>query len=451
MKPQLNPQLSPIGTATARFVASAGEREFPPEVLEMAKMCLVDWFAVALGAINEPTAVAVRAAGDAMATRGGARLVMHGTAAPAVAALVNGTTAHCLDFDDTHQTGGSHLSSPTWATVLAMAGARGSSETEALAAFVTGYEVGARLAGTEMAPALHYRGFHPTAIFGRFSSAAACCALLGLDAERAAHALGLAATQAGGLNASFGTMAKPFHAGKAAMDGILAAELASEGFEAATDLLDAENGLSRALIQDGETRIENVEFSEGLSLLKNVFKAYACCRASHPHMDAARRLAPEIGGARVKRVDAQANPSGMHVANRLRPANGTEGKFSIPFVLALGLTGHSAAASDFGAERVADERLMEIVERVELHRNPAVERYASVLDVELEDGRKLHAEVPVALGNPENPMDWDDMKAKFDGLAEPVLGPKAETLYEALRTFEQPGRMAEALNLVSGE
>ncbi len=94
---------------------------------------------------------------------------------------------------------------------------------------------------------------------------------------------------------------------------------------------------------------------------------------------------------------------------------------------------------------------MEIVERVALHRNPAVERYASVIDVDLEDGRKLHADVPVALGNPENPMDWDDIKAKFEGLAGPVLGERAEPLYRALCAFEQPGRLKEALELVSGE
>ena len=93
---------------------------------------------------------------------------------------------------------------------------------------------------------------------------------------------------------------------------------------------------------------------------------------------------------------------------------------------------------------------MEIVERVELHRNGEVERCASILDVELEDGRKLHAEVPFALGNPENPMGWEDMKAKFDTLATPVLGEKAARLFAALREFEAPGRLAEALNLVEG-
>jgi 2-methylcitrate dehydratase PrpD len=315
----MKPHQTPIGATTARFVAAARIRPLSPEVLDMAKMCLVDWFAVALGAISEPAVEAVRRTAQAMGTRGGALMLLDGATTPAVAALVNGTTAHCLDFDDTHQTGGSHLSAPTWATVLAVAGARGMTEEQALAAFITGYEVGARLAGRDMAPTLHYRGFHPTAIFGRFAAAAACCVLLGLDEQRTAHALALAATQAGGLNASFGTMAKPFHAGKAAMDGILAAELAAEGFEGATDLLDAENGLSRTLIQDGEARIENVEFSEGLALLKNVFKAYACCRASHPHVDAARSLAPQVGGVEVVRVDAQVNPSGAHVAKRLRP------------------------------------------------------------------------------------------------------------------------------------
>ena len=453
MEQQHAPGATPIGTATARYIAATQERSFAPEVLEAARMCLVDWFAVALGAWHEPAAQAIRATASAMGGRGEARLLLGGATAPAVAALVNGTYAHCLDFDDTHAIASSHFTAPTWAAVFALAGAKGLAERDALAAFVTGFEVGARLSGRSMAPALHYRGFHPTAVFGRLSSAAACAALLGLDEARTAHALGLAATQCGGLNASLGTMAKPFHAGKAAMDGMLAAQLAAEDFAGATHLLD--NGLCATLIQDGETRIENVEFSDGLALLDNGFKPYACCRSTHSVMDAAIALAAALNtapnGGQAARVRVRVHPVAVRVAGKRDPRTPLEAKFSIPFVAALGLSGHRAAPADFCEERLADPRLRELAGAVDMATDPALGRYTAIMDVELAGGGALHAEVPAPLGDPANPMSWEHMEAKFRGLVEPLLGGETSALFDAVRGFDAPGSLAEVTRLVRGQ
>ena len=456
--PGPTPIATPIGTATARYIAATQERRFAPQVLEAARMCLVDWFAVALGAWHEPAAQAIRATASAMGGRGEARLLLGGATSPAVAALVNGTYAHCLDFDDTHAIASSHFTAPTWAAVFALAGARGLAERDALAAFITGFEVGARLSGRSMAPALHYRGFHPTAVFGRLAAAAACAALLGLNEARTAHALGLAATQCGGLNASLGTMAKPFHAGKAALDGMLAAQLAAEDFGGATNLLETENGLCAALIQDGETRIENVEFSDGLSLLDNGFKPYACCRSTHSVMDAALELATVLNTAsnsalnsgQAARVRVRVHPVAVRVAGKRDPRTPLEAKFSIPFVAALGLSGHGAGPADFCDERLADPRLRNLADAVEMATDPALGRYTAIMDVELAGGGSLHAEVPAPLGDPANPMNWEQMEAKFRGLVEPLLGGGTSALFAAVRGFDEPGSLAEVANLVRG-
>ena len=379
---------------------------------------------------------------------GEAPVLLGDPATPAIAALVNGTYAHCLDFDDTHSIASSHFTAPTWAAVFALAAARQVDGSPALAAFITGFEVGARLSGGNMGPALHYRGFHPTAIFGRFSAAAACASLLGLDEGRTAHALGLAATQCGGLNASLGTMAKPFHAGKAAMDGMLAAQLAAEGFEGATDLLDSETGLSRTFIQDGETAIARVEFSDGLALLDNGFKPYACCRSTHSAMDAARMLAGSIKGREVTRVRVEVHPVAVRVAGKTGPRTPLEAKFSIAYVTALGLCGHEGAAGDFAPQRVADPKLREVAQAVELAVNPEFGRYAAVMDVELAGGEALHMEVPSPLGNPDNPIGWERMEAKFRGLVEPLLGGDTAVLFQAVRRIDEPGRLAEVARLV---
>ena len=149
------------------------------------------------------------------------------------------------------------------------------------------------------------RGWHGTGVFGRLGAAAAAAALLKLDAERASHALGAAATQTGGLTASFGTMAKPFHAGKAAMDGVVAAQLAAAGFRAASGLFEPGGGLDNALVQDRSELIASADFA-GWRILDNSFKPYAACHLTHPAVDAARALKPDAGalaGLKTVRAD----------------------------------------------------------------------------------------------------------------------------------------------------
>ena len=263
-------------------------------------------------------------------------------------------------------------------------------------------------------------------------------------------ALGLAATQCGGLNASLGTMAKPFHAGKAAMDGMLAAQLAAEGFEGATDLLDSESGLIPTLIQDGEVGMEGVEFSDGLALLDNGFKPYACCRSTHSAMDAAIKLAEQLNGGEVARVRVEVHPVAVRVAGKTDPQSPLEAKFSIAFVTALGLCGYQGSPQDFAPERIAEPRLRQIAGAVELSTNENFGRYATVMYVELTGGGTLRMEVLSPLGNPDNPMSWEQMEGKFQGLVAPLLGDDAAALFHVLRDIDSPGSLAEVARLVRG-
>jgi 2-methylcitrate dehydratase PrpD len=133
--------MHPIGTATAQFIATARQRRLPPEVVDQAKMCLVDWMGVALGAHAEGAAVTVRRLADSWGASGKAQLLLGGTTTPALAAQVNGTMSHCLDYDDAHTQGAGHISAVTWAAAWAMAGQHQLSGADAVAAFVTGFEV----------------------------------------------------------------------------------------------------------------------------------------------------------------------------------------------------------------------------------------------------------------------------------------------------------------------
>jgi 2-methylcitrate dehydratase PrpD len=442
---------SPNGTATARYIATTRQRHLPPEVLDQAKMCLVDWMGVALGACDEGAAVTVRRLVESWQAYGEAQILLGGSTTPALAALANGTMAHCLDYDDAHTQGAGHISAVTWATALAMAGPHHLSGREALAAFITGFEVMARLGrgGLQgLGRHLQFKGFHPTSVLGRFGAAAVASVVLGLSEERVAHALGVAATTAGGLTASFGTMSKPFHAGKAAMDGILAAQLAAEGFEAATDLLDADRGLQGTFIQDHSVRIPPVRYDDGWEILRNGFKPYACCRSIHAAVDAARQLAPRINGKAVERVHVTVHKNATVPAPYVVPTTPLQGKFSIPFCIALALRGYGVVAADFSAVRLNDPAVMIMVPQVHVEEVPGQERWAAHIDVVLAGGTTLHADQHVVRGHPDNPMTWDDMERKFIGLVEPVLGADTHSLWSALRDFEAPGSLAQALRLV---
>jgi 2-methylcitrate dehydratase PrpD len=214
---------------TAWVVDRVRLREFddlPDDVVELARQCTLDWLAVTLAGSGEPVSRLVAA--EVLDQGGAPQASLIGRperVAAAHAALANGTAGHALDYDDVAGTFLGHPSAPVLPALLALAERGERSGRDVVAAFVAGFEAESLL-GRTIVPGHYERGWHTTATLGTFGAAAACAHLLGLDEVRWAHAFGLAATQAGGLKASFGTMGKPFHAGRAAQAGLLAATLA---------------------------------------------------------------------------------------------------------------------------------------------------------------------------------------------------------------------------------
>lgn len=439
---------TPNADAIARFVVEHAHRDYPADVLDAARQCLVDWFGVCLGALTEPPAVAVHRMVSAWASQGRARMLAGGHAAAVPAALANGTLAHCLDYDDTHIESILHGSGPTWAAALAAGAQHNASERELLSAFITGFEVGTRVGNGGIGVKLNHSGWHTTCVLGRYSSAAAASALLGLDAMQLKHALGIVATQVGGLTASVGSMSKPFHAGKTASDGVLSAELAAQGFEGAIDLLDSERGLMPTLLQDPSVTVRVAEFGKTWEITRNSFKPYAACQLTHASIDCALKLGESIGRAEVERIRAYVNPLAIKMAGHTNAATSNEGKFSLAYTIALGLSGYRATLEDFMAGRLRDGRLQALAARVETIPSDDVERTGARVEVTLADGRTLSEETQLAFGSLGHPMRWPDLEAKFLSLVEPVLGSRARALLDVLRDFDKPGRLREAFEII---
>src|SRR6202790_2520896 len=269
-----------------RFVANLSFERLPPEAVEIARTGFIDTIATMIAGAHDPAPQLLRK-GLQPAT-GAASLYFSGERAPAPeAAWINGTAGHALDYDDVAALRG-HPSTVLVPAILAEGEALGASGRDMLAAYVAGYETWAELARRD--PGHHHRkGWHPTGIFGPIGAAAACASLRRLDAPRATCALALAASQSSGIMANFGTMTKPFHAGRSAHSGLMAARLAEVGFTASADALEHPQGFLSAVSpegkadRDGPTPGLGAEWQivkQGLSI-----KKYPACYCTHRALD----------------------------------------------------------------------------------------------------------------------------------------------------------------------
>src|SRR5438034_4229323 len=215
-------QSANLTLALAEQACSVNYDSLPEPVRELARQCVLDYFGVALAGADDPLAQILL---DEFSEAGGAAqasVIGHKVRLPALsAALVNGAIGHALDYDDVNLAMPGHPSVAILPGLLALAEARQSSGREIIVAFVAGYETACRI-GMALRPGHYNLGFHATGTVGAFGAAAPCARLLGLNAATTAQALGIAGTQASGLKSQFGTMCKPFHAGKASQNGLLA-------------------------------------------------------------------------------------------------------------------------------------------------------------------------------------------------------------------------------------
>jgi 2-methylcitrate dehydratase PrpD len=283
-------QAADLTMARAEAASALGYDDLPAAACALARQCVLDYLGVTLAGAADPL---VRILLDELTEAAGApqaSIIGHNARLPALsAALVNGAASHALDYDDVNMAMPGHPSVAILPALLALAELRGSSGREVITAFVAGYETACRI-GAALQPGHYNLGFHATATVGCFGAAAACARLLRLDAGPTAMALGIAGTQAAGLKSQFGTMCKPFHAGKAAQNGLLAARLAARGFSSRTDLVECVQGFALTHGPDFAPAAALATPKGGFHLLANLFKYHAACYFTHAPVECARRL-----------------------------------------------------------------------------------------------------------------------------------------------------------------
>lgn len=457
---------APLTEEIARFVVHARADQFPADALDKARKVIADTFAVILAGagseVDEPLRRYLSL--DGADPAGGTPIL--GTdrrASPEVAALVNGTFGHSLDFDDVLSMMPAHPSAIIVAALIADLKAHPLSGAAFIEAYVVGIEAGARIAqGITVG---HYqRGFHGTGTLGTFSAVTALARAWNLDEEHTRVAIGIASSMASGVRRNFGTMTKPLHTGLAARNALAAVRLASCGFEAAHDVLESKSGFyaSYGVAQsDPQVAIDAlhgdawVVADPGIAL-----KKFACCYASHRAMDAVLRLREQLGASAddVARLTCRMPPGGMLVLTYPKPVTGLEGKFSLDYPLAAGLLDGHYTLGSFSDEAVNRPEIAALYDRIDAREDESCRDLDDPLydtrssgsrgwvwvEMELRDGRRASLRVDKAPGHPSRELTWQDMQAKFTDCARAArLAPGvAERAFAELRALERCPDMA---------
>jgi 2-methylcitrate dehydratase PrpD len=426
-----------VTTVTARLAASHARLsldDLPPEALTVGRQCTLDWLGCAVAGSTEPLSVILRDELLAPSSEpppeglaGGATVIGHGRGAPMLAAaLVNGAAGHALDYDDTHTTMSGHPTAPVLPAVLALAEELGSSGAEVLVALVTGIEVECRLSAV-LGPEHYERGWHATGTLGVVGAAAACARLLGLDEQRWTHALALAVTQSSGLKASFGTMAKPLHAGRAAADGLLAARLAARGFTGNPAVVEAPQGMAQAA-SSGPAATDRLDRYEGRWLVtETLFKYHAACYLTHAAIDAAASLRSSVPDpGQVDAIEVTVHPSLLGVCAIAEPTTGLEGKFSLRATTALALLEADTADPGLYTDAtVARPDVVALRDKAVIRTDGAHPTTWAAVRLRLVDGRDVAAEADTGRPATDLSQQGQRLRAKFDALAAPILGARA--------------------------
>lgn len=415
----------------AEFVAGTPSKAIAPAAREQAKRAFLDTVGVTLAGSREegPAIVAamIRDQGGGEA----ATVIGAGFRAPAAqAALVNGTAAHALDFDDVTMNMRGHPSVPLIPALLALGEKLGSNGRDVLDAYVLGFEMQCKL-GRAIGDRHYALGWHTTSTLGTVGAAAACARLLRLDEERTRNAIGIAASLASGLQQNFGTMTKPLHAGWAAHNGVVAAELAARGFEASTQALEGPSGFLRAMSGgaeiDAETAVRHLADPWEIVEPGIGVKLYPCCYATHRAIDAALEIREEPGfdPQAIERVELRLSKGTLLPLIAWPPVTGLQAKFSMQYCVATALINGRVALDTFRDEAVATrEDVRALAGRIAVREqgeplNFPIEGWA---EVRVAAGGGQHsAEVAIPRGDPKNPLTWDELADKFRDCAATTL------------------------------
>ena len=443
----------------ARVVATSFD-DIGEQAKHYAKIGLLDTIAVGIaGADDEAARIARRVVGGSAG-----QAVVWGTgerAGALEAAFVNGVAANVLDFDDCTDNLGGHPSSPILPALIGLAEELDASGRDVLTAYVVGFEIETCLGrGVNFH---HYeKGWHPTATLGVFGAAAACARLMRLDEQQTTHALGLCASLAAGVKSNLGSMAKPMHVGNCSRNGLLAAQLAAEGFTSNADALEHHQGFLEVFNGAGNYDVGRILAKWGtpwdIEMPGIAIKQYPCCLSTQAVVDAMIQLARDhdLRLEGVARIDARISARRLEHTNRPAPRSALDAKLSAQYVLARALVNREVTLPHFEGDSYRDREIQEAMKLV--HLDPLDARtlaregdFFADIAVTLRCGSTVVGSIDRPAGHHAGvPLDSGRLKAKYEACVRRHLTrEQMDEFYGAVRSFEQAGSIREFTNHIA--
>ena len=398
--------------------------DMPDDAVHAARRGVLDWMGCALAGSGHPTIATLISVLDEAGGRPAAAVFGHEVRLGLLEApIANGQMGHMLDYDDTHMGGVVlHASSPILSALFSLADRNGAAGEAFVAAYAAGFEAGVRTG--QASPGHHNGGWHLTGTLGSVAAGAAAGKLLGLSQDQMVHALGIATTQAAGMQQNRGTMCKSFHAGKAGANGVLAGLLAEKGFDSSDEIIEGKKGFCRIYSDVAAPDLVLDELGTRWEIARNGHKPYACGVVLHPAIDAMIELgkAAASDADPVASIELRVNPATVTITGVVEPKTGLQSKFSIYHSAAVAFIDGTAGVAQYSDARAAAPDVVALRRKVEVVTDDSLAKDQAQAAVALESGARHETTVAHASGTVDNPMTDDAMAAKFIANAEPVIG-----------------------------
>jgi 2-methylcitrate dehydratase PrpD len=427
---QLSAPALALSAGLARWAAGVTFADLPDDIIAATKLRVMDVMGLALAGAETEFGRSVHNAALALSTPGPCRILGFGDGVGvSTAAFANGAFSQALEFDDTHNESIVHMSSPAVAAALALSEFTAVSGRDLITAIAIGNEISCRV-GSVSSGELHKRGFHPTGLFATFGAAYLAAKLLGLDADGTARAAGIAGSFASGLLECWvdGTQTKFLHPGWSAQSGITAALLARSGVTGPAQVFEGRWGLFASHVQDSSAHRDFARISAGLGQhwesRNSSFKPFPAAHVIHPYISAVLRLQAKHGiqPGEVERPECPVTAFIVGIVcepteEKFAPASDSHGRVSLQYSLAEALYHGALGKTAYSVESRSNPQILALARRVQYRVDPDYPgpgRFKGAAKIVLKDGREFEEVEEYNRGSAENPMTYEELRAKFD-------------------------------------
>ncbi len=443
-----------LSNRLARFFCRVTFNDLKADHVAKMKFFLLDWLGSAYAGKDLPPIQMMRRVAQSLGGTPEATSIPDGAKTSSLlAALLNGAASHIVEMDDLHRESILHPAAAILPAVLAAGERERATGKDLIVAISTGYEVGIRVA-LGAGPG-HYRFWHTTATCGTFGAAAGAAKLMRLNEDQFAWAIGSAGTQAAGLWEFLGesAMSKQLHTGKAAMNGLLAALLAKEGFTGARKILEGEKGFFRATSSDFDEKKCVANLGTVFHSEHNSIKYHASCGHTHSAIDAVllATQANPVSPSDVEAVDLLIYQAALDLLQNIDPKTPYLAKFSLPFCVATALRCGHVQPDDFTLARLEDPDQRQLMKKIRVTSDPDCTRsypqkWPARVTITLKDGRRLKGATDYPKGDPENPLSEEELIMKFKNLTAGALpSARASAIIDRVLRLESLNDVSELL------